>query len=317
MPVALDFFVHHAYLILFAWIALEQIGLPIPSVPLLLTAGTLSATHQVSLPLVLTTSVAACLVSDSIWYLMGVRHGGVMVRVVCKLSFESAACVRRTGDFFQRWGARALLLAKFIPGLGAVAAPIAGQSRMPYMHFLAFDAAGALLWSLTGTLIGRFFGDVLKRHPGALAEVGHSAGALFVLLLLSFFCYRIYRQRAFLRQIRGAKIEPEELKSKLDAGEEIYIVDLRHPLDYLPDPRRLPGAVLFKPDTLVADGERIPRDRDVVLYCTCPSDATSARTALRLRSLGIYRVRPLHGGYDGWKNLGYPLEPMEQQQTVA
>ena len=71
--------------------------------------------------------------------------------------------------------------------------------------------------------------------------------------------------------------------------------------------------MLFKPDTLVAEGDRIPRDRDIVLYCTCPSDATSARTALRLRNLGIYRVRPLHGGYDGWKKLGYPLEPMEQQ----
>ena len=88
------------------------------------------------------------------------------------------------------------------------------------------------------------------------------------------------------------------------------------PLDYLPDPRRLPGAVLFKPDTLVAEGDRIPRDRDIVLYCTCPSDATSARTALRLRNLGIYRVRPLHGGYEGWRKLGYPLEPMEQK-TVA
>src|SRR5579859_6267468 len=155
MPVAIDFFIHHAYLILFCWIAAEQIGLPIPSVPLLLTAGTLSATHQLSLPLVLLASVAACLVSDSMWYVLGARHGGVIVRMVCKLSFESAACVRRTGDFFGRWGARALLLAKFVPGLGAVAAPIAGQSKMPYATFVAFDAAGALLWSLTATMIGR------------------------------------------------------------------------------------------------------------------------------------------------------------------
>jgi len=316
MPLALDFFVHHAYLILFAWIAAEQIGLPLPSVPLLLTAGTLTATHQLNLLAIVISAVAACILSDSIWYFMGARYGGTIVRMVCKLSFESAACVRRTGDFFQRYGARALLLAKFVPGLGAVAAPIAGQSRMPYASFVSFDAAGALLWSLAAVLVGRFFGDVLKRHPEVLAEVGHSAGLLFVLLLISFFCYRIYRQRAFLRQIRGAKIEPEELKAKLDAGEDIYIIDLRHPLDYLPDPRRLPGAVLFKPDTLVADADRVPRDRDIVLYCTCPSDATSARTALRLRSLGIYRVRPLHGGYEAWKKLDYPLEPMEQR-TVA
>lgn len=316
MSVGLEFFIHHAYLVLFGWIAAEQIGLPIPSVPLLLTAGTLTATYQLSLPLVVLSAVTACLLSDSIWYFLGARYGGGMVRLVCKLSFESATCVRRTGDFFQHHGARALLVAKFVPGLGAVAAPIAGQSRMPYASFLAWDAAGALLWSLTAGLTGRFFGDVLKRHPNALSTVGHFAGILFILMLVGFFCYRVYRQRAFLRQIRGAKIEPEELKAMLDAGQEIYIVDLRHPLDYLPDPRRLPGAVLYKPDTLVAEGASIPRDRDVVLYCTCPSDATSARTALRLRSLGVYRVRPLKGGYEAWKRLGYPLEPMEQR-TVA
>jgi membrane protein DedA with SNARE-associated domain/rhodanese-related sulfurtransferase len=316
MPVAIDFFIRHAYLILFGWIVAEQIGLPLPSVPLLLTAGTLTATHQLSLLPIVVVAVLACIVSDSIWYFLGARHGGVIVRMVCKLSFESAACVRRTGDFFQRYGSRALLLAKFIPGLGAVAAPIAGQSKMPYSSFVTFDAAGALLWSLSAALVGRFFGDFLKHHPEVLGEVGHFAGLLFVLLLIGFFCYRVYRQRAFLRQIRGAKIEPEDLKAMLDRGDDVYIIDLRHPLDYLPDPRRLPGAVLFKPDTLVAEGDRIPRDRDIVLYCTCPSDATSARTALRLRGLGIYRVRPLHGGYEGWKKLGYPLEPMEQR-TVA
>src|SRR3984885_13662745 len=222
MPVAIDFFIQHAYLILFGWIAAEQIGLPIPSVPVLLTAGTLTATHQLSLPLILLSPSLACLLSDSIWYFMGARYGGTIVRTVCKLSFESAACVRRTGDFFQRYGERTLLLAKFIPGLGAVAAPIAGQSKMPYATFVTFDAAGALLWSLSATLVGRFFGDVLKRHPGALAAVGHSAGFLFILLLVGFFCYRVYRQRAFLRQIRGAKIEPEELKAMLDAGEDVY-----------------------------------------------------------------------------------------------
>lgn len=316
MPLALDFFVRHAYLILLAWIAAEQIGLPIPSAPLLLTAGTLTATHQLKLIPILLVALIACLLSDSLWYFMGVRYGGRIVRRVCRLSFESAACVRRTGDFFQKYGSRALLLAKFIPGLGAVAAPIAGQSRMPYATFVAFDMAGALLWSLTAALTGRFFGDVLKRRPGVLAGAEHSAGALFLLLLIGFFSYRVYRQRAFLRQIRGQKIEPEELKAMLDRGEKVYIVDLRHPLDYLPDPRRIPGAVLVKPEALVAEGGRIPRDRDIVLYCTCPSDATSAKTALRLRNLGIYRVRPLHGGYEAWRKLGYPLEPMEQQ-TVA
>src|ERR1700752_3510359 len=112
MPVAIAFFIHHAYLILFGWIAAEQIGLTIPSVPLLLSAGTLTATHPISRPPVLLSAVGPCIVSDSIWYFMGARHGGGIVRMVCKLSFESAACVRRTGAFFQRYGSRALLLAQ-------------------------------------------------------------------------------------------------------------------------------------------------------------------------------------------------------------
>ncbi len=317
MPLAVQFFLHYGYIVLFLWVAAEQLGMPIPSVPLLLTAGTLTTTRQFSLTLVLLSVVAACLFSDSAWYFLGKRFGGPMVRLVCKLSFESATCVRRTENFFQRHGARSLLMAKFIPGLSTVAAPIAGQTGMPYLTFLQFDLGGALLWSLCFTLLGRFFGDVLKRHPGALAQAGHFAGAVFVLVLVGYLVFRVWKQQSFLKKVRGAKIEPEELKQMLDAGKDVYIIDLRHPLDYLPDPRKLPGAVMLSPDALMRNHEEIPRDQDVVLYCTCPSDATSAKTALRLRRLGIYRVRPLRGGYDAWKQLGYPLEAMDHQQTAA
>ena len=94
----------------------------------------------------------------------------------------------------------------------------------------------------------------------------------------------------------------------LDTNQQVFIVDLRHPLDYLPDPRTLPGAVLLTPDKLVEHTDQIPRDRDVVLFCTCPSEATAAKMALTLRKIGVYRVRPLRGGFDEWKRLGYPLE---------
>ncbi len=86
------------------------------------------------------------------------------------------------------------------------------------------------------------------------------------------------------------------------------IVDLRHPLELLPDPFTLPGALHFSPDALAARHHEIPRDREVVLYCTCPSEATAAKTALTLHKLGIERVRPLRGGFDEWKRLGYPMD---------
>jgi len=104
-----------------------------------------------------------------------------------------------------------------------------------------------------------------------------------------------------------ARIFPDELKTRIEEGDDVIIVDLRHPLDLLPDPRTLPGALRLTPDKLMAQLEQIPRDREVILFCTCPSEATAAKTALQLRRAGIQRVRPLYGGFDEWKKRGYPL----------
>jgi membrane protein DedA with SNARE-associated domain/rhodanese-related sulfurtransferase len=307
MPIALDFFIRYGYVVVLVWVLAEQLGIPIPSAPLLLTAGTLTATHKLTLPLLLAAALAGSLVADSIWYVLGKRYGGAVVRLVCKLSLESTACVRKTEAYFSKRGAAALLLAKFVPGLGTVAAPIAGQIGMGYGRFLACDGAGAVLWVLSCLLSGRFFGDVLKHNPQALSTAGHFAVAIFVLLLLGFLGWRVLERRAFLRSVRMARLEPVDLKRMLDQGKKVFIVDLRHPLDYLPDPRTLPGALSLTPDKLVQESERIPRDQDVVLFCTCPSEATAARMALELRKMGIRNVRPLRGGYDEWKRLGYPL----------
>ena len=135
MPLAVDFFLHYAYFILFLWVMAEQLGVPVPSMPLLLAAGTLTATHKLSLSLTLLAIVAGCFVSDSSWYFLGKRFGGAMVKLVCRLSFERSTCVRKTEDYFTKYGEQSLLVAKFIPGLGTVAAPIAGQTGMRYRVF--------------------------------------------------------------------------------------------------------------------------------------------------------------------------------------
>ncbi|AXC14367.1 DedA protein [Acidisarcina polymorpha] len=311
MPLAIDFFIQYGYVILFLWVLAEQLGMPIPSAPLLITAGTLTATHKLNLPLALISVLLASLISDTVWYHLGKRFGGTVVRLVCRLSMESSTCVRRTEDYFTKHGPASLLLAKFIPGLGTVAAPIAGQTAMRYSTFAAYDSAGILLWCLTFMLVGRFFGDVLKKNPGALAWTAHFSVGLFALAVVGLLVYRVWKQQAFLKQVRTARLEPEELKRMLDSGKPVFIVDLRHPLDYLPDPRVLPGAVRLTPDKLVEASDEIPRDRDIVLYCTCPSEATAAKMAMNLRKLGVYRVRPLRGGFDLWKQKGFPLEDVQ------
>jgi membrane protein DedA with SNARE-associated domain/rhodanese-related sulfurtransferase len=317
MSVALAFFTKYGYPVVFLWVLTAQLGIPIPVTPLLLTAGTLTGTHHLRLSLVLLALLAGNLTGDSVWYLFGKRYGGVVVRLMCRLTLESTACVRKTEGYFARRGAAALVMARFVPGLGTVAAPIAGQSRMGYGKFLFFDACGVLLWGFIVTFVGRVFGDFLNHHPGVLSWVAHFFGAIFALLFVGFLVWKMLQRRAFLRSLRMARLEPDDLKSMIDSGQPVFIVDLRHPLDYLPDPRTLPGALSLTPDKLIEQSDLIPRDREIVLFCTCPSEATAAKMALRLRSMGIYRVRPLRGGYAEWKRLGYPLVDIAATPTAA
>jgi membrane protein DedA with SNARE-associated domain/rhodanese-related sulfurtransferase len=330
MPIALVFFVHYAYLIIFLWVLIEQIGIPIPSVPVLLTAGTLSATHRVSWLGITGAMLLSCILADTIWYALGRRYGNSVLKLLCRLSFEASTCVSKTEGYFTRRGAVTLLFAKFVPGLSTVAAPIAGQTGMSYPRFLLWDIAGSIIWGESFILAGRFFGDLAKKSAPFFAWLGHFAIVIFVLMVLGFLAHRIWKQRKFLQQVREMRLEPSELKQMLDTAEKDgltppFIVDLRHPLDYLPDPRVLPGALRIGPNELKQHNEIIPRDRDVILYCTCPSEETSAKLAMQLHKLGIYRVRPLRGGFDGWKEAGYPLmdyvtdvptSPLVQQQIL-
>ena len=314
MEMPTHFLLMYGYLLLFAWVLVEQLGIPLPATPVLLAAGALSATGEISFPLALLVGLGATLTSDSAWYLIGRRYGHHVLRILCKLSMEPTVCVRRTQDSFGRRRGVTLMIAKFVPGLATLAPPVAGENGMPFGSFLFFDAIGATLWLTTLLALGRFFGDLLRHDPSLLDWAGRFSGALLLLGILGFFVGRVIRRRMVLKKLVAARLEPVELKRQLDAGELVYIVDLRHPLELLPDPFTLPGALHFSPDALAARHLEIPRDRDIVLYCTCPSEATAAKVAMALQKLGIDRVRPLRGGYDEWKRLGFPLSPVQLEK---
>lgn len=310
-------FLQHAYLVLFLFVLVEQIGVPIPSAPVLLTAGTLTATHKLHLVPVLGAILLGSMVSDICWYFLGRRYGHLVVRVLCRFMPQRGTCVERTEGYFGKHGASALLISKFLPGLNTMAGAIAGQTGMDFRLFLVCDAGGVLLWALAFVVGGRFFGDFLKMHPHALAWFAHFAVALFLVLFLGFVANRIRTRRRSLSEIRTDRLSPEDLRTMIDNNEPVYIVDLRHPLDYLPDPRTLPGAVMMTPDRLVETGGQIPRDRDVVLFCTCPNEETAVHMALTIRKMGVLRVRPLLGGFDGWKTKGFPLVDIPDVERPA
>jgi rhodanese-related sulfurtransferase len=148
--------------------------------------------------------------------------------------------------------------------------------------------------------------------------VGRFSGALLLLGVAGFLIARVVRRRMILNKLISARLEPLELKSWLDAGEEVFIVDLRHPDDLLAEPFILPGALHIAPHALAERGHEIPRDRDIVLYCACrPTDATAVKTATTLQKLGIERVRPLRGGYYEWKRLGFPMDAVVMPAQTA
>jgi membrane protein DedA with SNARE-associated domain/rhodanese-related sulfurtransferase len=298
----------YGYLLLFAWVLVEQLGVPLPATPVLLAAGALSAEHELSFPLAMLAALAAALVSDSAWFFIGRRYGHFVLRILCKLSMEPTICVRRTQDSFGRRREITVMVAKFVPGLATLVPPVAGQNGMTYNRFLFFDAIGATAWVGVLLTLGRLFGDLLRRDPRVLNWAGRFSGALLILGVLAFFVGRVIRRRMVIKKLVAARLEPEELKSYLDAGEPVFIADLRHPLELVDDPFTLPGALHFSPASLAERHLEIPRDRDIILFCSCPSEATAAKTAMTLHKLGIERVRPLRGGYDEWKRLGFPLD---------
>jgi membrane protein DedA with SNARE-associated domain len=264
----LEFLLHHGYVVLLAWVFAEQIGLPIPSMPLLLAAGTLAGTGRMSFFASLFYTVLAAMAADVIWYQLGRRKGIKILQLLCKISLEPDSCVRRTEGLFAKEGARSLLLAKFIPGLGTVAPPLAGIFHMRARRFLLFDGLGALLWGSTFLGLGDVFSGQIERVAEYLASFGGWLLVLVIAALASYIAYKFIARQRFLRELRIARITVEELKEKIDAGEELVIVDLRHSMDFEADPETIPGAFRMDAKELEEKNDRLPRDREVILYCT-------------------------------------------------
>jgi membrane protein DedA with SNARE-associated domain/rhodanese-related sulfurtransferase len=294
---------------------IEQGGVPIPSVPVMLAAGAMSAAHKLHVAYALPIIMLACLISDSAWYVLGRLYGSKVVDILCRFSLEAETCVVRTHGTFAKRGTVTLLFSKFVPGFSTVAAPIVGQARIPYLNFVFYDMAGTLIWAGTWLFAGRFLGDLARRSSRFFAMLSQFGIALVIMMVIALVVYRLVKRRQFLVELSDLRLEPAQLMAMITDAERKgldrpFIVDLRHPLDVLADPHVLPGALRIVPDALKQCKEIIPRDRDIILYCTCPSEETSAKVALELRRLGVKRVRPLRGGLQGWKDAGYSLEPV-------
>ena len=263
------FALQHYYLVLFAATLVEQLGLPLPVAPLLLGAGGLARTGEASAPMAVLAYVIASSLAHVGWFFAGRWRGASVLRTLCLISIEPDSCVRRTGNLFNRYGAKLLLGAPFIPGLGLVAPPLAGISRMPLQRFLPIDSAGSTLFAVVLILAGYIFGPALARALEVLQRMAGSVASGLLLLLGLYLIGKLFARYRLLRDLRIARITPHELKQRLDAGDgSVFVIDLRHAGELLTDRHTLPGALRIALEELDARHAEIPRDREIALYCS-------------------------------------------------
>jgi membrane protein DedA with SNARE-associated domain len=265
----LDTFIHaYGYPALFGAMVVEQFVPPLAGEPILLGAGALAGTGYFRLWLAAALALAGTVVGDLVWYEVGRLGGHRVLRQLCRLTLEPDTCVRRGEDTLTRWGARALLIAKFLPGLNSIGQPLAGALGMPRRRFVVFDVLGAVLW--VGLYVG--LGYVLHDQLAEAARLADRLGGWAIVIVVGavalYLGVKVTRRQLFLRQLRTARISPEELEARLSAREPVFIVDLRHDLDVQAQPIMIRGAVHIDPGALEQGRKTVPRDREVVLYCT-------------------------------------------------
>ena len=314
---SLELLEKYSVVILPTLVVAEQVGVPLPAVPALLAVGALAANGRGSLPLVLGAIAVVALIVDLGWYEVGRRRGAGVLRRLCRLSLEPDSCVRRTENVFTRYGVKSMLVAKFVPGLTTVMPPLAGIFAVGRLRFAVYEILGVLLWAGLWMGLGYLFSEAITVIAARLARMERLLGVAILAAIVGYILVKYVRRRLFLRKLRVARISPEALKSRLDAGEDITIIDLRPRFEVEAAPVAIPGSRWMSLDEIDEHEWEFLRSRELVLYCSCPNEATSAQVALQLRRRGITRVHPLHGGLAGWMALGFSVEALQLPRPPA
>ena len=220
MDQILDNLARHGALILFAVIFVEQMGLPVPGIPFLLAAGVLAGAGKLNILLLAAVSTVASSLADTVWFYLGRKRGNSILKLFCKISLEPDTCVRRTEDVFSRFGMKAVLMGKFVPGVGTVAPPLAGIFGVSLPRFLAYDVVASVLYTGCFLLIGFFFSNQLKVVLVTLGQMGHWAVVVIGLALLIYIGWKYFERQRVLRELRIARITVDELRRMQESEEK-------------------------------------------------------------------------------------------------
>jgi membrane protein DedA with SNARE-associated domain/rhodanese-related sulfurtransferase len=299
-------------MVVFVNVFIEQIGIPVPAIPTLVVAGAFAAAGKLSILAVFLVAVTASAIADVAWYIAGRIYGNRVMRMLCRISLTPDSCVSQTQERFERWGLNALLVAKFVPGISLLAPPLAGATRIGWLPFLVFNTIGGALWVVAGMGGGMLLGTQIERLLAYLERYGSIAVFLIVAIVVGYVAFKWWERHRFYKMLRMARISVDELYRLMDAGTAPLIVDVRSQIARSLEPRYIPGALHLPMHGFEEHVKELPRDREIILYCSCPNEASAAQVAKLLIDNGFVRVRPLLGGLEAWIAAGHPVESLVQ-----
>ncbi|HEY2970348.1 MAG TPA: DedA family protein/thiosulfate sulfurtransferase GlpE [Casimicrobiaceae bacterium] len=303
--------------IVFGNVFIEQIGLPVPAIPTLVVAGALAVGGKLSAVAVFAVALLACVIADVAWYVAGRHYGNRVMRILCGISLTPDSCVSQAQMRFERLGRSTLLVAKFIPGIALLAPPLAGATRIGWLPFLLFDAAGGALWVAAGMGGGMLLGSQIERLLEYLDSYGAAAVLLIAALIAAYIAFKWWERHRFFAMLRMARISVDELHRLMDKGVAPLVVDVRSQVARTLEPRHIPGALHLPLHGFEQHIKELPRDREIIVYCSCPNEASAAQVAKLLMISGFVRVRPLLGGLEAWIAAGLPVESLPADRGVA
>lgn len=306
-----DFITTYGLAFIFLNVLLDQMGLPIPALPTLIVAGALSLDGKISLPGVFLAGVGATLLTEVSWYYAGRRYGGSIMKTLCRVSLTPDLCVQQTQNMFERWGTNALIFANFIPGLAVIAPPLAGATRTGWARFLLLSVTGACLWIGTCVGIGMVFKGQVNQLLRVLTDSGEIVITVILLALAAYIGHKWWERKRFFAMLRMARINVDELYRQISEGAAPVVVDVRSQTARALEPRQIPGALHLPLHSISRHVAGLPRDREVIFYCTCPNEVSAVEASKILMNSGFKRVRPLHGGLEAWIAAGYSIEDIE------
>jgi len=260
----------HGYALTFAFLLAETIGLPLPASIALVAAGAAIASHTLSAAGVIVAALTALILGDIWQFWLGRYTGWALLGFLCRLSMNPETCMLRSAESFYKRGKTTLVVAKFLPGVNTMAAPLAGSMRMPFGLFLRLDFAGCVLYTGTYLLLGYVSRDFLAATLRNIYEASRVMEWAIVAALVAYVIYRIVQYQKYREYNFVPGIHAEELAERIAAGEgdKLLIVDVRSHGYYNKGAERILGSIRIEPNNLDEEIKNLPKDKDIYLYCT-------------------------------------------------